>query len=727
MTNPYITGTPVTGLNFYGRQELVEDLLDIHKKNIYLAGNRRIGKTSLLRLVKDMIDSPRTKDRKSEHPYYQHWPAPPEDVAIFYNFQAAGKGGILKMGQDLARLAQKESIRFRGLRKIKFSADADLCQVITALSDAAESGKFRLVLLFDEAEKLIACDDETLERLRSIIQDMPQIRTILAATKRLEELYHRPPKWTSPFLNGFVRLCVSSLSDLDAEKLIRQSNYKKTVTVKDNQVQQILELAGTHPYLIQNLCFDLYQSGGELRIIQGSDRAVSSQMSACFQDDYNGLSLTEQAILHLLAQKGPAVRDELKLLLTSIDPIEIDACLKDLIEFGNILMKGDTYQIAGSYLYQWSKKIPIVSPVASTGIQSARIEHYLNFDLKFTVLGNNQYQADVSSPAGEAQAHMPIPEAHHHDGYVSSTHEKAGQELGQRLFEAALPNDLRTMYELSRQRALAQHKGLRLRLRIGEPLLADLPWELMYDPHQADFVGLSRQTPIVRYIEVPQPIEPLLVEPPLKVLCMLAAPSDLGTVQPQRERAQILRATAGLRQKGLLEVDWVKGQTWRDLQKELSGGPWHVFHFIGHGGFDNGRGDGILMLADDQGKSAPLRAIELGRLLADHPSLRLVLLNSCSGGEGGLVDLFSSTAAVLVQRGLPAVIAMQQKITNAAAVEFSRSFYEALAEGATMESCMAEARKSMSLSSKTLEWSIPALYLRTTDSVLFRQPATDAP
>jgi CHAT domain len=69
----------------------------------------------------------------------------------------------------------------------------------------------------------------------------------------------------------------------------------------------------------------------------------------------------------------------------------------------------------------------------------------------------------------------------------------------------------------------------------------------------------------------------------------------------------------------------------------------------------------------------------LAELLDDHYPLRLVFLNSCEGAKGSESDAFSSTAATLVRRGIPAVVAMQYEITDKAAIEFSRDFYEAVA------------------------------------------------
>jgi hypothetical protein len=85
------------------------------------------------------------------------------------------------------------------------------------------------------------------------------------------------------------------------------------------------------------------------------------------------------------------------------------------------------------------------------------------------------------------------------------------------------------------------------------------------------------------------------------------------------------------------------------------------------------------------------------------------------------MDVFSSTAATLVRRGTPAVVAMQYEITDDAAIEFSRSFYEALADGMAVDAALAEARKGVALAiPNTLEWGTPVLYMRSPDGVLFK-------
>jgi len=231
-------------------------------------------------------------------------------------------------------------------------------------------------------------------------------------------------------------------------------------------------------------------------------------------------------------------------------------------------------------------------------------------------------------------------------------------------------------------------------------------------------------------------VAPLTVSAPLRVLGVVASPIDLEPLDVDLERQRVERALAGLVDQGLVELVWLEGQTWRDLQRAMRRSPWHVVHFIGHGGFDPHRDEGVLWLADDAGRARALHASELARLLADHADLRLVLLNACESARPGKLDIFSSTATALVRRGLPAVIAMQYEITDRAAIEFARSLYDALADGLPIDAAVSEARKAVQLDAPhSMEWGTPVLHLRAADGRIFEletpkpvpQAATPAP
>lgn len=63
---------------------------------------------------------------------------------------------------------------------------------------------------------------------------------------------------------------------------------------------------------------------------------------------------------------------------------------------------------------------------------------------------------------------------------------------------------------------------------------------------------------------------------------------------------------------------------------------------------------------------------------------------------------------------------MQFEISDEAALEFSRAFYEALGNGMPVDAAVAEARKSMSMAlNNSVEWGTPVLYLRSPNGKIF--------
>jgi hypothetical protein len=210
---------------------------------------------------------------------------------------------------------------------------------------------------------------------------------------------------------------------------------------------------------------------------------------------------------------------------------------------------------------------------------------------------------------------------------------------------------------------------------------------------------------------------------PLSILGMVASPQDLHPLDVELEKRRIEESIEDLRKEGLVNLTWMEGTTWRDLQRSMRKGKWHIFHFIGHGGFDSQTDEGLLAFTNEMRNKDYRTATKLGRLLADHKSLRLVLLNSCEGARSSERDIFSSTAAILVRQGIPAVLAMQYEISDKAAIEFSRAFYEALAEYLPVDTCVAEARKAVDQAIPfTMEWGTPVLYMRSEDGILFTPP-----
>ncbi|MCF2533284.1 CHAT domain-containing protein [Yinghuangia soli] len=306
--------------------------------------------------------------------------------------------------------------------------------------------------------------------------------------------------------------------------------------------------------------------------------------------------------------------------------------------------------------------------------------------------------------------------------------EVAVHELGRLLFDALVTGDGHALLVSARHRAARDGSRLRVVLRVHPPELARLPWEFLFDSGQDGYLCLD--TPLIRYPYALPPTVPLQASGPLRILCMAARPEDRAHLAAEAELDRLRTALADLVDAGLVELGRVPGETWRDLRDALrpggaggtgaAGGPWHVFHFVGHGGFDSSSQEGTIALAGERGGTQALRAEQLAILLAGHRSLRLAVLNACETGRAAPVDPFSSVAGSLMRRGLPAVLAMQFPITDASAVECSRTFYEALARQLPVDLAVTEARQAIWMAHPgSLEWGTPVLYMRSLEGRLF--------
>lgn len=364
--------------------------------------------------------------------------------------------------------------------------------------------------------------------------------------------------------------------------------------------------------------------------------------------------------------------------------------------------------------------------------------NYLDFDLSIEPIDPvaGRYRARVlTSPVGEASTEFVLPfSSLEVENYIlkmgrprqgvrglNSSEGRAAQEFGRKLYDAIFQGEVRDCLRSSLNAVSQQtDQGLRLRLRLSDaPALAELPWEYLYDTSLRRFFAHSAATPIVRYLDLPERIQPLAVQPPLKILVMIASTRDYGKLDVEAEWRKVQEALGDLVQRRLVTLTRLEKATLTALQRQLRREQYHIFHFIGHGGFDQQTQEGVLLLEDENGLTRLVAGSYIGALLHDHRSLRLAILNACEGARTAQSDPFAGVAQTLVQQGIPAVIAMQFEITDKAAIIFAHEFYSALADRYPVDAALAEARKAIFAEGNDVEWGTPVLYLRAQDGAIF--------
>ncbi|GGX88568.1 CHAT domain-containing WD40 repeat protein [Streptomyces hiroshimensis] len=321
--------------------------------------------------------------------------------------------------------------------------------------------------------------------------------------------------------------------------------------------------------------------------------------------------------------------------------------------------------------------------------------------------------ARVAEAVGLSSSRLPALPA------LPDVHEESVRELGGLLFASLFDADARSLLLAAKDRAERERLQLRVVLNVQTARLAQLPWEFLYDEGAGEYLALEH--PVVREPRLLTQERPLAVTVPLRVLGMVALPSDRPRLSAAQERRQLEDALLGLLADGVVELSWVPGESWRDLKRASEAVQPHVLHFIGHGGVDPATGKGTLSFArEETGEHSDVGASDVSLLFQDCHALRLVVLNACRTGYADSLDPFSSVAASLLRKGVPAVTAMQFPVSDRAAVEFSRTFYAEIAGNQPVHHGVTAARRAMRIELEgSLEWGTPVLYLRSESGRIF--------
>jgi hypothetical protein len=297
--------------------------------------------------------------------------------------------------------------------------------------------------------------------------------------------------------------------------------------------------------------------------------------------------------------------------------------------------------------------------------------------------------------------------------------QSASRSLGEALFKSLFPAPIKSLWERSEQSLEAQDI-MRLRLDIRAPGLAALPWESIHDGSY--HLALSPRRPVVRFFFDRPEVYPTESRGPLNILLAASTPSDVTQLPAVEKELELACACLGeLKDAGIVgRVEVLRGASMKKLQRELRQ-PYHALHYVGHGEF--AQDTGHLILEDDEGRARRVSAQTLSYFFRD-TSLRLLFLNACQTASPSMSSAPLGVAHAALAAGVPAVIAMQDVIRDDMATLFAHEFYQTLAEGHTLEACVAEGRKAVlaDLPPGSTDWAIPVLFSNAREGLLWKTP-----
>jgi tetratricopeptide (TPR) repeat protein len=199
---------------------------------------------------------------------------------------------------------------------------------------------------------------------------------------------------------------------------------------------------------------------------------------------------------------------------------------------------------------------------------------------------------------------------------------------------------------------------------------------------------------------------------------VLAAPTDQEVLELQREanhlREELLRDQE---QRGNeIELTILNQPGREQLTQALEQGHYQVLHYAGHSNLGVSGGD-LYLVSDRTGLTEVLSGDDLAGLLVNN-GIRMAVFNSCRGVYTATADPANETESsnltdALLKRGIPAVLAMAERIPDDVALTLSRLFYRNLKQRYPLDLSLNRARQGLlsAYGSNQLYWALPILYL----------------
>lgn len=291
--------------------------------------------------------------------------------------------------------------------------------------------------------------------------------------------------------------------------------------------------------------------------------------------------------------------------------------------------------------------------------------------------------------------------------------------------------DVRTAFEQARASAQSLGLVLRLRLMIGPsaPELNNLHWETLQDPQDNSPLSTNGNLLFSRYLSSMdwRPVR-IRAKSELHALVLIANPTDLAdynlaAVDVDAEQSRVRQALGNIPLSVLSDAAGAERATLNNLMTFLRDNTCDILCLVCHGALI--KEEAWLWLEDDQGKVAMVSGSELVvqiKELEERP--RLVFLASCESAGARSGDALAALGPRLAEAGIPAVLAMQDKVSLETTSAFTPQVFRELQQDGQIDRAVAVARGTVR---ERPDYWVPALYMRLKSGRLWYVPGFGSP
>jgi len=323
---PFIVGRPVTGEYFVDREDELRRLQTLVKgiqkgasSNSALIGLRRTGKTSILENLEVLLKPNAKLIPVIANCYGIAAKSRLAKVLVDKTIESyvckTGDSAFLKRITKAIGQAAKSAIgRISEVKFAEFSLklqdknteeDSLIEEALQYIEALAQEKDVFFVLMLDEFQDVIRWGDDTLKRIRSVVQSQKRVCYVLAgsATSIMRNLvYDR----RSPFYRQLVEIPIKKLDKSIATTFLKRRFECAEMEVADSVIAKIATLSDGYPDYMQRLGLELYLLIGQGCMIAEDqvDKAYEDMVVSLdgeFDNYFSNFSPLEREILVALA------------------------------------------------------------------------------------------------------------------------------------------------------------------------------------------------------------------------------------------------------------------------------------------------------------------------------------------------------------------------------------------------------------------------------------------
>jgi branched-chain amino acid transport system substrate-binding protein len=244
--NPYIIGRPIDQQLFFGRENLfsfIQDSIQHNQNIICLYGQRRIGKSSVIRNIPHGLNSSN------------------ECVFVAFNLQSYSQESLSTILAVLAQeivsnlLLDNKNIKLPEITELELDLGIFSHEFLPQVYQLLENKN--LVLLLDEFDALMnSHDSELLEQVYNYLSALINVSKKLFLISLIEQRSVNNHRISKLFKD--VPKKEIGLLDEDSTRKLIVNPAKNSLEYEEDAIKTIFELSLGHPYFTQAICFTIF-------------------------------------------------------------------------------------------------------------------------------------------------------------------------------------------------------------------------------------------------------------------------------------------------------------------------------------------------------------------------------------------------------------------------------------------------------------------------------------